>query len=304
MDDKVIIMKTKKHLILIAALVMAILMIGSATAAFYTDFRTPRAVCTEKGLEILTSHNGRVIDSTEIKVSTQDAFGATYDVKGKWYIDDQPVYYIRGNSPLDDTEVKFVAETPFPKNENYRIFFSYKRTEDANDYTTLQFIANCPGKLCSTDINCADSETCTGGQCKALDCNSCQKPYMNACVPKCVDGNVCTKDICREGVCSYDSIPSCCASAKDCDDKSVCTTDACTNQRCEHTPIVCKGTEACVTGACQEGLGCVYENNLTCLNEENRRYVLQLGEPKVVERESRPTNILSWILTFLKNFFG
>lgn len=305
-QKKVNTMNKKTHYMIFLAitLVISILATTSVYADFYTDFRSPRVVCTENYFQILTTHNGRLITPDEIQITATDEMGATTDVVGKWYIQNKPVSYIVGETASAYTEVNFIANSMLPKNENYKITFSYKRTSEAYDYTTLQFIANCPGRLCTSNLQCADSETCNNGQCKALDCNVCQKPYLNACVPKCSDANTCTKDICREGVCSYTEIPNCCVNNLDCNDALTCTNDVCANQRCQHSEVVCEGTQACVTGACQEGQGCVYDTNLTCLNEENRRYVLQLGAPKVVEKETRPTNILSWILTFFKNFFS
>ncbi len=282
-----------------------ILIASSASAAFYTDFRSPKAICGDDGtLTLVTQHSGRVIEPSEIIIRAEDEYGQKIDVKGRWYVRSDEVSYIRGSTPIAFTEVTYVADTKFPKNENYKVFFSYKRTSEAYDYTTLSVVANCPGIVCTSNAQCALTDRCENGRCTNLRCNVCQKPHLNACIAKCDDGNACTNDICRDGVCNHEPIPNCCVGNSDCDDGLVCTDDVCSDGFCRNLPVQCIGTDVCVTGACLEGKGCVYENNLTCLNEENRRYVLQVGEPRVTHTETRPTTVWSWIATVLKNFFG
>jgi hypothetical protein len=289
---------------LVIALFVALALMTSANALFYTDFRSPRAVCTEDSLKIDTVHNGRVIDVSEIRISAEDEYGSKFDVSGNWYIKGEKVNFLKGGDPSEFTDVEFISDTKFPKNENYRVFFSYKRSVDSYDYTTLQIVANCPGKLCTSNIQCAETERCEEGRCANNKCNVCQKPFLNACVAKCEDNNVCTKDSCDEGICSFEKIDNCCAKDSDCDDDLMCSDDICIKNRCTHEKVECVGNEVCVSGQCEEGTGCVYETNLTCLNEENRRYVMQLGTPKVVQKETLPRNIWSAIINFLRNFFG
>lgn len=114
---------------------------------------------------------------------------------------------------------------------------------------------NCDGTVlatcstCSSDAQCADTNTCTVNTCVSGNCAS--------TALGCDDGNICTTDSCLPATgCSYAAVTNCCVLAAQCNDNNPSTTDSCntTTHQCVFTPN--PGCTASCTGKVCGDDGC------------------------------------------------
>lgn len=289
-----------KRLLPLLAFLLAIPMAYSTNVMTITG-----GECSSDGSATFSlQHVGSLLQTSDIKVQAKfEAESPLLDINGKWRQGDKYVNYIKVNFNEQPNGLFFIANPiSLTKKGKYAVFFEFPRSAVVGDRSRIQFMLNCPGKTCASNIDCRDDENCNNSTCISLNCDLCQVGSANRCVSKCDDRDPCTVDLCNEGSCGHDKIPNCCKTDKDCFDAKACTTDTCTNNRCVREPITCKAsTDPCTKGVCKEPIGCEYKANALCAaNDAERTYVLNVGEPEITASSQ---SFLGKIFAYLASLF-
>lgn len=143
-----------------------------------------------------------------------------------------------------------------------------------------------PCRVCDTDAQCNDGNSCTSDTCPA-DGLACQHANLQG---SCSDGNACTVgDVCVAGACVPGAAPNCadansctldtCVPASGCvhspitatcDDGNTCTSnDHCVAGVCTGTASNCEDHNVCTDDTCTDAGGCLHTNNFNGCNDNN-----------------------------------
>ena len=134
-----------------------------------------------------------------------------------------------------------------------------------------------PQNTCCVDTDCQQNQTCTGGQCVAVnappqcrndgDCGAGQVCQNGQCVakntPECQIDTDCQAGVCQNGQCV---VVVGCQNNNDCGANEICLTQTC---QCKFPSkpcgaVCCASDEACVNGACVVGQGTCAAGQSVC----------------------------------------
>ena len=268
--------------------IIALMAMLAMPAVFASDAELVNLIgsCQPDGnAEIRMMHHGGAININDIAANAVFVLtGSSSGVRGVWSGLENPLYV--SGDPL--TATFSTTNSPFKKKGSYNLHFQFFPKPEDIIKTDVVVALECPGISCTSDYECDADSRCSNSTCVPLVCKKGEFIDLHTCVSKCNDFNPCTIDIYENGACRHERNESnCCRTDADCSLGKACSIDRCVNSKCEHTPVVCNAAkDKCVTSECTEPKGCIYQTDEACIaNEnENRQYLITIGEPKVYKQ--------------------